>query len=125
MDDRTWVRDRSGVASSIRSLRGIKALHTVLWAIVAGSILVIPVVTAIGDLRAGLWLSLFVTIKIIVLAINGMRCPLTGFAARYTDDRSDNFDIFLPSWLARNNKRIFGTIFVAAELFLFWRLLRG
>ena len=125
MDDRTWVRDRSGVASSIRSLRGIKALHTVLWAIVAGSILVIPVVTAIGDLRAGLWLSLFVTIEIIVLAINGMRCPLTGFAARYTDDRSDNFDIFLPSWLARNNKRIFGTIFVAAELFLFWRLLRG
>ena len=85
----------------------------------------IPVVTAIGDLRAGLWLSLFVTIEIIVLAINGMRCPLTGFAARYTDDRSDNFDIFLPSWLARNNKRIFGTIFVAAELFLFWRLLRG
>src|SRR6516162_7580827 len=125
MDDRTWVRDRSGVASSIRSLRGIKALHTVLWAIFAGSILVIPVVTAIGDLRAGLWLSLFVTIKIIVLAINGMRCPLTGFAARYTDDRSDNFDIFLPSWLARNNKHIFGTIFVAAELFLFWRLLRG
>jgi len=125
MDDRTWVRDRSGVASSIRSLRGIKALHTVLWAIFAGSILVIPVVTAIGDLRAGLWLSLFVTIEIIVLAINGMRCPLTGFAARYTDDRSDNFDIFLPSWLARNNKRIFGTIFVAAELFLFWRLLRG
>ena len=125
MDDRTWVRDRSGVASSIRSLRGIKALHTVLWAIFAGSILVIPVVTAIGDLRAGLWLSLFVTIEIIVLAINGMRCPLTGFAARYTDDRSDNFDIFLPSWLARNNKRIFGSMFVAAELFLFWRWLSG
>jgi hypothetical protein len=30
-----------------------------------------------------------------------MRCPLTGIAARYTDDRRDNFDIYLPPWLAR------------------------
>ena len=67
----------------------------------------------------------FVSIEVITLAVNGMRCPLTGFAARYTDDRADNFDIFLPAWLARNNKRIFGSMFVAAELFLFWRWLSG
>jgi hypothetical protein len=75
--------------------------------------------------RGALWLSLFVSIEVITLAVNGMRCPLTGFAARYTDDRADNFDIFLPAWLARNNKRIFGSILVAAELFLFWRWLAG
>ena len=41
------------------------------------------------------------------------RCPLTDLAARYTDDRRANFDIYLPLWLAANNKRIFGSVFVA------------
>ena len=62
--------------SGARSLRGIKALHTVLWAIFAASIIAIPVLTVIGDLRGALWLSLFVSIEVIMLAINGMRCPL-------------------------------------------------
>jgi hypothetical protein len=46
-----------------------------------------------------------------------MRCPLTGVAARYTDDRRDNFDIYLPLWLARYNKLIFGSLFAAGLLF--------
>jgi hypothetical protein len=33
----------------------------------------------------------------VVLVLNGWRCPFTGVAARYTDDRRDNFDIFLPA----------------------------
>jgi hypothetical protein len=40
-------------------------------------------------------------------------------AARYTDDRRDNFDIYLPLWLARHNKLIFGWLFVALLLFSF------
>lgn len=42
---------------------------------------------------------------------NRGRCPLTTIAARYTDDRRDNFDIYLPLWLARYNKVIFGSLF--------------
>jgi hypothetical protein len=49
-----------------------------------------------------------------------MRCPLTDVAARYTDRRTDNFDIYLPVWLARNNKRVFGGLWVAGELVLGW-----
>jgi hypothetical protein len=41
---------------------------------------------------------------------------LADLAARYTMDRAENFDIYLPLWLARHNKTIFGTIFVAGEL---------
>jgi polyferredoxin len=59
----------------------------------------------------------------VVLVLNGWRCPFTGVAARYTDDRRDNFDIFLPAWLARHNKLIFGWLFVAALLFTFLRWL--
>ncbi len=32
-------------------------------------------------------------------------------------DRRDNFDIYLPLWLARYNKLIFGWLFVAGLLF--------
>ncbi len=32
-----------------------------------------------------------------VLAANGGRCPLSDLAARYTDERASNFDIYLPN----------------------------
>lgn len=34
-------------------------------------------------------------------------------AERYTDDRTPNFDIFLPRWLARSNKQISTALLVA------------
>jgi hypothetical protein len=55
--------------------------------------------------------------------VNRRRCPLTDLAGRYTEERTDNFDIYLPLWLARRNKTIFGTIFAVGELFLLWRWL--
>ena len=114
-----------GNAKKLRILWQIRLLHTVIWAVFAGSILAIPVVTALGALHLGLWLSLFVGVEVAVLLVNGMRCPLTDLAGRYTDDRPDGFDIFLPPWLAVNNKLIFGTLWVAAEAFLAWRWLVG
>jgi len=65
-------------------------------------------------------LSVLVLAECLVLAINEMRCPLTDLAAKYTDDRSDNFDIYLPGQLARYNKVIFGTLFVCGEIVLVW-----
>ena len=55
-------------------------------------------------------------IEVAVLIANHFVCPLTSMAARYTDDRRENFDIYLPRWLARYNKQIFGSIFIAALL---------
>jgi hypothetical protein len=43
--------------------------------------------------------------------------PLTAIAERYTDDRRANFDIWLPEWLARHNKSIFGTMFVLGLIY--------
>ncbi|HLN65264.1 MAG TPA: hypothetical protein VK464_27400 [Symbiobacteriaceae bacterium] len=53
----------------------------------------------------------------MVLLLNRWRCPLTDVAAQYTGDRRDNFDIYLPEWLARHNKSIFTTLYVAGMLF--------
>ena len=115
----------SGHADKARTLWRIRLLPTVIWAVFAGSILAIPIATAAGDLRLGVRLSLLVGVEVAVLTVNGMRCPLTDLAGRYADDRPDGFDIFLPPWLARNNKLIFGTLWVAAEAFLVARWLAG
>jgi hypothetical protein len=115
----------SGQADRGLVLWQIRLLHTVIWAVFATSIVAIPVATAAGALRLALWLSLFVGVEVVVLLANGMRCPLTDLAAGYADERPDGFDIFLPPWLARNNKLIFGSLLVLAELFLAWRWLVG
>ncbi len=49
--------------------------------------------------------------------------PIDDWAAPLTDDRADNFDIYLPNWLARYNKLIFGTLFVLGEVIVLWRWL--
>jgi len=56
-------------------------------------------------------------LQVLILVFNRLRCPLTAIAARYTSDRRANFDIYLPEWLARHNKGIFGTFFVFGLLF--------
>ncbi len=104
-----------------RTLHAIKLAHTAAWALFASAIVAIPVATWLGALRWGLGLSLLVYVEVAILAANRMRCPLTAIAARYTADRADNFDIYLPIWLARYNKVIFGSLFVLAEVYLLWR----
>jgi len=88
-------------------------VHTIAWAFFAGCILLIPLAAWRRELKLAYLLIAIVTVEVVILAVNGMRCPLTNVAARYTDDRRDNFDIYLPLWLARYNKQIFGTLFVA------------
>lgn len=63
-------------------------------------------------------------IESAVLIINKWMCPLTPMAMKYTSDRSDNFDIYLPEWIARHNKLIFGLIFMAALLLVIYNLIK-
>lgn len=95
------------------TLRAIKAIHTVVWAVFAGSIVAIPLFVYLGKLPMAWGLIGFVFLEVAVLAANRMRCPLTDIAGRYTTDRQDNFDIYLPLWLARHNKEVFGGLYVA------------
>jgi hypothetical protein len=105
-------------------LMRIKVLHTVIWAIMAASILALPWAAWSGRFRWAFGLTLLVVGECLVLAVNRGRCPLTDVATRYTDQRSANFDIYLPVWLARHNKSIFGFLFIVGELFLLWRWIR-
>lgn len=46
-------------------------------------------------------------------------------AARYTHDRRENFDVYLPVWLAKYNKSIFGTLYFAVVVFALVRWARA
>ena len=99
-------------------LRTIKLVHTIVWAGFAGCIVAIPVLTLQGRFRLAAILALVVLGEVLVLALNRWRCPLTPIAARHTDDRRANFDIYLPEWLARYNKEIFGPLYLAGVVLL-------
>jgi hypothetical protein len=105
-----WVsEDEAGM------LTAIKVLHTVVWALLAGAIVALPFLAVQGAFRWAAILSVVILIECIVLLANGWRCPMTDLAAKYTDDRSPNFDIYMPNWLARHNKTIFGSLFLVNE----------
>jgi len=95
----------------------IKAFHTVVWAFFAGAILAIPFATLRREFTWVAGLAAVVLIEVAILAFNRMRCPLTDVAARYTEDRRPNFDIYLPVWLAEHNKQVFGALFIVGLLF--------
>jgi len=105
------------------SLRAIKRIHTVIWAFFVACILAIPLLTLLGRFRLAVVFVAIVAFEVLVLVVNRMTCPLTDVASRYTDDRRANFDIYLPEWLARHNKTIFGSLYVAAILLLVARWL--
>ncbi len=101
-------------------LKTIKLLHTAVWAVMAGAIIVLPLAALLRRFDWAMGLTILILVECGVLALNKGRCPLTNLAARFTDGRADNFDIYLPQWLARYNKQIFGTLFVINEPIVLW-----
>jgi hypothetical protein len=109
------------MTSDVRSLRRVKLAHTIIWAVLAACIVAVPALAWLGHDRQAAALILVVLVEVLVLIANGGHCPLTAVAARYTTDRRDNFDIYLPQWLARYNKLIFGSIYLLGVAVTFAR----
>ena len=92
----------------------IKLVHTVVWMVMAGCVFYAIYAGFVGRFDSWFWIAVGLVVgETIVLIAWGWKCPLTSFAERYTDDRADTFDIYLPAWLARNNVKIFSVIIVA------------
>jgi polyferredoxin len=109
----------------VGALRAIKLIHTAVWAFFAACVFAIPVFACRANYRYAAAFIGVVFIEVLVLVVNGWHCPLTPVAARYTNDRRDNFDIYLPEWLARKNKLIFGALYAAGALFTLIRWLQA
>ena len=104
-------------------LFAIKLVHTLIWlffVIVIFYILYSGITDRITSLT---WIAIgLVIVEGIVLLLCNMFCPLTIVARRYSNSKKDNFDIFLPNWLARHNKLIFTTIYLIGVLIVLIRV---
>ena len=106
-----------------QTLVWIKLLHTAIWLFFASCIVAIPIAGALRQFPLAAFLAGLVLFECMVLAMNRGRCPISNLADQFTEDRRDNFDIYLPAWLARRNKEIFGTLFAVGGLFALARWL--
>jgi len=108
----------------MKKLTGIKLLHTFVWLMMAPAIFFMVYSAAVDRINVTTWICATLSIvEAITILINKWTCPLTPIAARYTDNREPNFDIYLPRWLAKYNKALFTPIMLAGWLLLLWRIL--
>ena len=107
-----------------QKLRWIKLLHTVVWAMMVVAIFHILYSGWSGNISTLTYAALgLVGLEVIILLINNWVCPMTPMARQYSDSGKANFDIYLPEWLAKYNKEIFGTLFVVGVGLVVWRLI--
>ncbi len=94
-------------------IKFIKIIHTIIWAIMVAAILYILYCGLTNQFNILLWVSIgLIFLEGLALLLNKWNCPLTSIAARYTPDRTDNFDIYLPIFLAKYTKTVFSALFV-------------
>lgn len=103
-------------------LFAIKLIHTFIWVIFVAVIFYVVYSGVTDRLTTYTWIGIGLVIgEGLVLLLFKMSCPLTVMARNYSNSQKDNFDIFLPNWLARYNKLIFTTIFMLGLILVLYR----
>ncbi len=104
-------------------LNMIKMIHTIIWLFF--NVIIFYMFYAVIENKIDKWIWICVCIILIegiVLIVFKNVCPITLIARKYSDSNNDNFDIFLPTWLARNNKLIYSVFLVIIIAILIYRL---
>ena len=104
-------------------LTQIKTLHTAIWAFMNGVISYLFYAVIINKIDVWVWVCVGIILAecLVLLAYKGF-CPLTIMARKYSKSTKDNFDIFLPEWLAKYNKLIYGSVFGIIIIRLIYKL---
>jgi hypothetical protein len=90
----------------------IKIIHTAIWVFFNGVIFYMLYASIARKLDIWLWLGYgFIFLEGLTLLAFKNHCPLNLLARKYTNSPKDNFDIYLPSWLAKYTKLIYTTLF--------------
>ena len=102
----------------------LKLLHTVIWLFFVGVIFYILYSGISNRINMYTWIAIGLIVgEGLTLVLFKMFCPITVLARKYSDSDKDNFDIFLPNWLARYNKIIFTSIYVVGVIIVFLRVI--
>lgn len=114
--------DKSGMTADTKLIL-IKILHTVVWVFFNVVIFYMLYAAVTNKLDRWLWIGYgFFILEGLVLYAYNYYCPLTVWARRYSDSPRDNFDIYLPNWLAKYNKLIYSTILGIIVLITIYQL---
>ena len=105
-------------------LLAIKWVHTLIWLFLVVVIFYILYSGIFNEIDIYTWIGIgLIILEGIVLLVFKMFCPLTIMARKYSDSEMDNFDIFLPNWLAKYNKLIFTTLYIIGLILVLVRTL--
>ncbi len=102
----------------------VKMIHTAIW-IFFNVVIFYMLYAALTD-KLDLWLWIgfgLVFLEGLTLVLFKFYCPLTLVARKYSDSGMDNFDIYLPNWLAKNTKRIYTSLVVLILVITLYRAL--
>ena len=105
-------------------LTTIKIVHTIIWLFFNVLLFYLAYAVIFDKIDEFVWIGIgLIILEGIVLLMFKNICPLTIIARKYSDSTKDNFDIYLPNWLAKNNKLIYTSFFIIIIIGLIYRLL--
>ena len=89
----------------------LKLLHTIIWVFFNAVLAYLYYAVLTDQVGYLFWIGVgMIALECVVLIFNDWSCPLSPIARQYTDNPKDNFDIFLPNWLAKYNIQIYSTL---------------
>jgi hypothetical protein len=102
----------------------IKIVHTIIWLLFNVVLFYMAYAVIVDKICILVWIGVAcILLEGFVLLIFSKKCPVTLIAHRYSVSTKDNFDIYLPNWLAKYNKFIYTTFFIIIVCGLAYRIL--
>lgn len=102
----------------------VKTIHTLIWLFFNVVLFYLAYAVIVDKIDKLVWIGIgLIILEGIVLLVFKKMCPLTIIARNYSDSTKDNFDIYLPNWLAKYNKLIYTTFFVIIICGVIFRVL--
>ena len=101
----------------------VKVVHTLIWLFFNFVIFYMLYAVIVNKIDVYLLVGYcLLALEGIILLIFNFFCPLTLVARKYSDSPKDNFDIYLPNWLAKYNKLIYTSIVMVIIIITICRL---
>ena len=101
----------------------VKVIHTIIWVFFNLVIFYLLYAVIANKIDKWVWICInLILLEGVILVVFKNICPVTLIARKYSKSQKDNFDIYLPNWLARYNKEIYSIIVLIAIVILIYRL---
>jgi len=106
-------------------LKKVKIIHTLIWIFFNAVISYMLYAVISNKLDIWLWICyVIILLEILTLSYFKFSCPLTLIARKYSNSKKANFDIYLPNWLAKYNRVIYGSVILSVMIITIIRLLK-